>query len=111
VLDENHSDTLASVANLALDLRALGEHEQARVLTDNTMAHRRRMLGEGPPTTRITGYNHAVNLHAADEHKHTSEKTEPAWPGAGRGPLRRSSSGVIDVVRTEVAREFGWGTG
>jgi hypothetical protein len=75
VLDENHSDTLASVANSALDLRALGEHEQARVLTDNTMAHRRRMLGEGPPTTRITGYNHAVNLHAADEHKHTSEKT------------------------------------
>jgi hypothetical protein len=34
VLGENHPDTLTSATNLAADLRALGEHEQARELEE-----------------------------------------------------------------------------
>ncbi len=41
MLGEDHPDTLASVNNLALDLWALGEHEQAREWEEYVRSHRR----------------------------------------------------------------------
>jgi hypothetical protein len=40
VLGDDHSHTLASADNLALDLRAVGEHEKARQLQEWIRSHR-----------------------------------------------------------------------
>jgi hypothetical protein len=41
MLGEDHPDTLHSANNLARDLRALGEHEQARQMEEHVRSHRR----------------------------------------------------------------------
>ena len=48
MLGEDHPDTLTSARNLAADLTNLGEHQAARELDEDTLARRRRVLGEDP---------------------------------------------------------------
>jgi hypothetical protein len=44
VLGDDHPHTLASADNLAVDLRALGEHEQARQLQERIRSQRGRRI-------------------------------------------------------------------
>ncbi|MGH3934063.1 MAG: tetratricopeptide repeat protein, partial [Pseudonocardiaceae bacterium] len=46
VLGEEHPHTLDSATNLAADLRALGQHEAARQLDEDTETRRRRAAGD-----------------------------------------------------------------
>ena len=58
-----------SANNLAIDLSALGEHEQARALDEDTLARRRRVLGEDHPDTLRSANNLAIDLRALGEHE------------------------------------------
>ena len=58
----DHIATLASAGNLARDLSALGEHEQARDLDEDTLARRRRVLGDDHPDTLTSASNLATDL-------------------------------------------------
>jgi hypothetical protein len=46
-MGNDHPEALHSANRLAADLRELGEYQQARVLDEDTLARRRRMLGDG----------------------------------------------------------------
>ena len=54
---------------LATDLRELGEYQQARALDQDTLARRRRVLGEDHPDTLTSGDNLAADLNALGEHE------------------------------------------
>jgi hypothetical protein len=64
VLGENHPHTLTSASNLALDLHALGQYEQARQLQQDTLTRRRRVLGDDHPRTLTSARNLAADLRA-----------------------------------------------
>ncbi|MGH3868867.1 MAG: tetratricopeptide repeat protein, partial [Pseudonocardiaceae bacterium] len=64
VLGEDHPDTLASASNLACDLRALGHHEQARQLQQDTLTRSRRVLGDDHPRTLVSASNLVADLRA-----------------------------------------------
>jgi hypothetical protein len=68
-LGEDHPSTLASANNLALNLRAVGERQQARTLDEDTLTRRRRVLGEDHPDTLASANNLARDLHALGEHQ------------------------------------------
>jgi hypothetical protein len=55
--------------NLAHDLHALGEHQAARDLNEDTLARRRRVLGEDHPDTLTSAGNLTLDLHALGEHQ------------------------------------------
>jgi hypothetical protein len=67
VLGEDHPETLTSASRLAADLHALGEHQQARTLDEDTLTRRRRILGEDHPDTLTSAHNLAADLHALGE--------------------------------------------
>ena len=71
VLGLDHPDTLSTAYNLAVDLVAVGRVGEARVLGEETLEGRRRVLGEGHPDTQKT----ACGLASLGE--------EPETPGAG----------------------------
>jgi hypothetical protein len=54
VLGEDHPITLASANNLANDLCALGDYQQARTLNEDTLTRYRRVLGEDHPDTLVS---------------------------------------------------------
>ena len=64
---KERSYTLESADNLAIDLRALGEHEQARTLDADTLIRRRRVLGNDHPDTLRTAAAMAENPPAFGE--------------------------------------------
>src|SRR6478672_3086452 len=86
VLGEDHPDTLASADGLAVSLRAVGghpgtltsagnlfasvghpgEHQAARELDEDTLARRRRVLGEDHPDTLNSASNLAADQRAYD---------------------------------------------
>jgi hypothetical protein len=76
VLGEDHPDTLTSAHNLAVGLRALGEHEQARQLHEDTLTRRRRVLGEDHPDTLSSASNLAADLSALGEHEQARQLEE-----------------------------------
>ena len=51
------------------DLAALGEHEQARALDEDTLTRRRRVLGDDHPDTLTSANNLATDLAALGEHE------------------------------------------
>jgi hypothetical protein len=53
-----------SRCSLAVDLRALGEHECARELHSDTLVRRQRVLGKDHPDTLLSANNLANNLSA-----------------------------------------------
>jgi hypothetical protein len=63
-LGDNHPDTLTSANNLANNLRALGQHEQARDLNQDNLERRRRTVGDDHPDTLMSASNLAVALWA-----------------------------------------------
>jgi hypothetical protein len=84
VLGENHPDTLTSATNLAADLRALGEHEQARQLSEDTLIRYHRVLGENHPDTLTSATNLAADLRTLGEHEQARELEE--WVKRGIKP-------------------------
>ena len=68
-LGDDHPATLNSANNLALDLHALGEHQQARTLDEDTLTRSRRVLGDDHPDTLTSAGNLALDLHALGEHQ------------------------------------------
>ncbi|MGH3683640.1 MAG: FxSxx-COOH system tetratricopeptide repeat protein [Pseudonocardiaceae bacterium] len=69
VKGEDHPDTLHSAHNLAIGLVALGEHGQARVLDEDTLTRRLRIVGPDHPDTVNSAHNLAVDLAALGEHE------------------------------------------
>jgi Tetratricopeptide repeat len=67
VLGADHPDTLRSAANLAADLRGLGEYQAARDLEEDTLARSRRVLGADHPDTLRSANNLAADLRALGE--------------------------------------------
>ncbi len=63
-LGEDHPLTLNSGGNLALDLHALGQYEQARQLQQDTLTRRRRVLGNDHPRTLNSANNLVAHLRA-----------------------------------------------
>ena len=53
--------------NLGVDLSALGEHDRARVLKQDTLTRRRRVLGEDHPDTQRSAARVAEHRRAAGE--------------------------------------------
>ena len=66
VLGEDHPDAFGS-ADLAADLRALGEYQAARRLDEDILGRRRRVLGEDHPDTLTSVSNLAADVHALEE--------------------------------------------
>jgi ribosome biogenesis protein Tsr3 len=76
VLGEDHPHTLRSTNNLAADLSALGEHEQARQISEDNFTRRRRVLGEDHPHTLSSANNLAADLSALGEHEQARQIEE-----------------------------------
>jgi hypothetical protein len=72
VLGEDHPDTLTSTSRLAAELRALGEHQQARALDEDTLSRRYRVLGDDHPETLISATNLAADLRAQGNARRTT---------------------------------------
>ena len=53
----------------ALDLSALGQHQQAHDLAQDTLTRRRRVLGEDHPNTLTSANNLAKRVAALGEHE------------------------------------------
>ncbi len=66
-LGDDHSDTLGSASNLAVNLRQLGEVGEARTLDEDTLARRRRTLGDDHPDTLRSANNLAIDLRELGE--------------------------------------------
>jgi hypothetical protein len=67
ILGADHPDTLRSASNLAIDLRALGEHVAARDLHNETLQRQQRILGADHPDTLRSASNLAIDLRALGE--------------------------------------------
>ncbi len=76
VLGEDNPDTLAAASGLALNLRALGQHEQARHLGEDTFTRYRRVLGEDHPYTLTSASNLALNLWDLEQHEASHQLME-----------------------------------
>jgi hypothetical protein len=96
VLGEDHPDTLASAHGLAISLRAVGghpgtltsasnlaasighrgEHQAARELGEDTLARRRRVLGEDHPDTLTSAFILAAELAELGEYQAAKELNE-----------------------------------
>src|SRR6266704_1360711 len=68
---QRDEDTLAAARNLAVSLRAAGEYQAARELDEDTLARRRRVLGEDHPDTLAAADGLAVSLRAVGGHPGT----------------------------------------
>ncbi len=66
---EGHLDTLAAASNLAGDLHALGEYQQARTLNEDTLTRCHQILGEDHPHTLAAASNLAADLRALGEYQ------------------------------------------
>ena len=75
-LGDDHPDTLTSASNLAIDLRALGRHQQAHELDEDTLTRRRRVLGDDHPDTLTSASNLAIDLRALGRHQQAHELDE-----------------------------------
>ncbi len=64
------------------DLRALGEYQQARVLDEDTLARRRRVLGDDHPDTRASINNLEADLRVGRQ----------VWPSRFEGVLRATGN-------------------
>src|ERR1700760_398249 len=95
-LGEDHPDTLAAADRLAGSLRAVGgdpeplttmrrmasshphrgDHQAARELGEDTLARRRRVLGEDHPDTLASASGLAISLRAVSERQAARELDE-----------------------------------
>jgi hypothetical protein len=77
---------LSSAGSLASDLRALGEHRAARELDEDTLARRRRVLGQDHPDTLSSAGSLASDLRALGEHRAARELDEEIETRRRRSP-------------------------
>ena len=68
VLGDEHLHTLSSMDNLAIALRAAGQHGEAAAMHREVLAARRRVLGDEHPDTLSSMGNLAIALNAAGQH-------------------------------------------
>ena len=76
---------MTSATNLAYDLARLGEHQAARELDEDTLARRRRVLGDDHPETMGSA---ALDLIL----RGLATAGEPEWMAAIREAHRRPGS-------------------
>ena len=62
---------------------SVGEHERARQLDEDTLTHRRRVLGDDHPDTLASANNLANDLRALGEHERARQLQN--WIRAHRG--------------------------
>ncbi len=115
VLGEDHPDTLASADGLAVSLRAVGghpgtvtsasnlaaivghpgEHQAARELDEDTLARRRRVLGEDHPDTLTSAHGLAITKTPWPAAAASWARTTPTpWPPPTTSPSAcRGSAG------------------
>ena len=62
MLGDDHPNTLSRRPTLLSDLRALGEHQAARDLDEDTLARSRRILGDDHPDTLTSAHGLAIDL-------------------------------------------------
>ena len=97
VLGEDHPDTLRSASLLGLTLGALGEHQQARQLQNDTLTRLRRVLNHPNPPNPPN--NPAPHLGARGEHAQAGaaggvRAGRAAKPLGGRGARGLSGTGT-----------------
>ncbi|MGH3914973.1 MAG: tetratricopeptide repeat protein [Pseudonocardiaceae bacterium] len=68
-LGEDHRQTLGSANNLALNLWALGDYEQACIRYEDVRARSRRVLGAHHPDTLVSTSNLAAALSGLGKHQ------------------------------------------
>jgi TIR domain/Tetratricopeptide repeat/NB-ARC domain len=73
LLGDDVPDILTAAANLAAAMAALGEHQAAREVTEDTLERRRRLYGDDHPHTLASAANLAVHLNALGEHQAVRE--------------------------------------
>src|SRR5690242_4975201 len=73
-LGDDHPNTLTSANNLALDLRALSRHQQARDLDEDTLTRRRRVLGDDHTLTSASSL--AADMHGLGQHQQARDLDE-----------------------------------
>ena len=83
VLGDDHPDTLTSASNLAVDLHALGEYQQARALDEDTLTRPRRVLGDDHPDTLISANNLAATCTRWASTSRPATSTRTPSPAAG----------------------------
>ena len=83
VLGDDHPATLASANNLARDLCALGEYQQARALDEDTLTRRRRVLGDDHPDTLTSASNLAPTCTRWASTSRPATWTRTPSPAAG----------------------------
>ena len=76
MLGDDHLVTLRLANNLAAGLRALGEHEQAHELDEDTLSRYRRVMDDDHPATLDLANNLAAGLCALGEHEDARELHE-----------------------------------
>jgi hypothetical protein len=67
---------LLSANNLAADLSAVGKHEQASELDEDTLTRYRRVLGDDHPSTLLSANNLAADLRALGEREQARQLEE-----------------------------------
>ena len=107
-LGEDHPDTLAAAHGLAISLRAVGghpdtltsasrmgssmphrgEHQAARELAEDTLARRRRVLGEDHPDTLTSADNLATLLPGSASTRRPGSWPKIPWPAAAGSRAR-----------------------
>ncbi|ABW14129.1 putative ATP/GTP binding protein [Parafrankia sp. EAN1pec] len=65
----DHPTTLAAAHTLATTYNALGHHQAARQLAQDTLARQRRVLGDNHPRTLTSANNLAAQMYAMGEHQ------------------------------------------
>jgi Tetratricopeptide repeat len=69
-------DTLTAASGLAVSLRAAGEYQAARELNEDTLARRRRVLGEDHPDTLTSAFILVGELTQLGEYQAAKELNE-----------------------------------
>jgi tetratricopeptide (TPR) repeat protein len=76
VLGEDNPETLAVASGLALNLRALGQYEQAHHRGEDTFTRYRRVLGDDHPHTLTSASNFAMNLWDLEQYEASRQLME-----------------------------------
>jgi len=94
LLGGHHPAVLTWTGELALALHALGEHERAYSVVDDTLAATLRLLGDRHPATLTTAAHLAIVLDAMHEHGRAQELRGQVdvWKRASGAGSRRAAS-------------------
>ena len=68
-LDPDHPDTLSAGHHLGHALRQMGRYREARQLSEDILARKRRVLGEAHPSALMSANNLAEDLRDLGEHQ------------------------------------------